>query len=145
MKTADARFARHQRLMGQYLEIGEADRDVLLAHHRFVRDEDNDTALARSSWGAQMAIKYYRRLFKEYALADLSRYREGKIGLRWRAEREVVSGKGQFECANTNACDARGRLRSFEVNVAYVEDGERRNELVKVSHGEHERPLLLVR
>lgn len=33
------------------------------------------------------------QLFKEYALADMSRYKEGKIGLRWRTEREVIAGK----------------------------------------------------
>ncbi|CAM9306421.1 unnamed protein product, partial [Phaeothamnion confervicola] len=40
-----------------------------------------------------MALKYYRRLYKEYALADLSRYTEGKVGLRWRTESEVIAGK----------------------------------------------------
>ena len=33
-----------------------------------------------------MAIKYYNKLYREYALADMSRHREGKIGLRWRTE-----------------------------------------------------------
>lgn len=37
-------------------------------------------------------------LFREYAIADLSRYREGKVGLRWRTQCEVVSGRGQFVC-----------------------------------------------
>ena len=36
----------------------------------------------------------YDKLFKEFAIADLSRYKEKKIGLRWRTEREVVCGKG---------------------------------------------------
>jgi Folate-sensitive fragile site protein Fra10Ac1 len=40
-----------------------------------------------------MAAKYYEKLFKEYALADVSRYREGKIGMRWRTEAEVVAGR----------------------------------------------------
>jgi protein FRA10AC1 len=32
-------------------------------------------------------------LFKEYVLADMSRYEEGKVGLRWRTEKEVIEGK----------------------------------------------------
>jgi hypothetical protein len=27
-----------------------------------------------SSWGVRLAKRYYARLFKEYAIADLSRY-----------------------------------------------------------------------
>jgi hypothetical protein len=38
------------------------------------------------------------KLFKEYAIADLSRYRQGRVGLRWRTQREVVNGTGQFAC-----------------------------------------------
>lgn len=41
----------------------------------------------------RMAKRYYDKLFREYALADLTRYKEGKVGLRWRTEREVVEGK----------------------------------------------------
>jgi len=78
-----------------------------------------------------MAWKYYTRLFKEYALADLSRYTEGKIGLRWRTEAEVVSGKGQFSCGNKR-CDEKQELRSYELNFKYKEAGEVKNELVKV-------------
>jgi hypothetical protein len=29
---------------------------------------------AASSWGVRLAKRYYARLFKEYAIADLSRY-----------------------------------------------------------------------
>ena len=51
-----------------------------------------------TSWEKRLAKKYYDKLFKEYAIADLSRYREGAIGLRWRTAKEVVAGKGQFVC-----------------------------------------------
>ncbi len=42
------------------------------------------------SWGKRMAIRYYQKLHKHYALADLTRYKEFKIGLRWRTEAEVA-------------------------------------------------------
>ena len=32
--------------------------------------------------------KYYDKLFKEYAICELKYYKEGKIALRWRTEKE---------------------------------------------------------
>lgn len=61
----------------------------------------------------------------------LVRYKENRIGLRWRTEKEVISGKGQFECGNKK-CTAREGLRSYEVNFAYSEAGENKQALVKL-------------
>jgi protein FRA10AC1 len=52
-----------------------------------------------------MAKKYYDKLFKEYCIADLSAFKKGKIGLRWRTQQEVFDGRGQFRCGN-QACDS---------------------------------------
>ena len=55
--------------------------------------------------------------------------------MRWRTEREVVSGKGQFACGSLSGCTAGASdvpLRSYEVNFAYVEGGTKHNALVKV-------------
>ena len=46
-------------------------------------------------------------------MADLSRYKERQIGMRWRTEAEVVAGKGQFQCG-AKRCDGAGGLQSFE-------------------------------
>lgn len=78
-----------------------------------------------------MAKKYYDKLFKEYCIADLTYYKENKIALRWRTEKEVVVGKGQFECGNKR-CKEKEELRSWEVNFGYVEHGEKKNALVKL-------------
>jgi protein FRA10AC1 len=51
--------------------------------------------------------------------------------MRWRTKTEVVDGKGQFICGNIH-CDKKEKLTSWEVNFAYVEDGERKNTLVKL-------------
>lgn len=91
-------------------------------------NEDNDDEL---TWEQRVAKKYYDQLFKEYALCELKYYKEGRIALRWRTEKEVVVGKGQFICASTR-CDETKKLQSWEVNFGYVEDGEKKNELVKV-------------
>ena len=95
--------------------------------HRFLPDPDADP----TDWRTQLAQRYYKRLYREYALADLSRYKEGKVGLRWRTRQEVVDGKGQFICGSLR-CDAREGLASFEVPFAYVEGGQAKQALVKV-------------
>ena len=50
--------------------------------------------------------------------------------MRWRLEKEVVVGKGQFVCANKK-CEERHKLRTWEVNFGYIEAGVKKNALVK--------------
>jgi len=73
-------------------------------------------------------------LFKEYCIIDLSRYKENKFGMRWRTEKEVVTGRGQFACANKK-CDERKKLRTWEVNFGYIENHEKKNALIKSKSG----------
>lgn len=106
----------------------KTDIDVIKEHGRFLWSEEDEA----TSWSDRLAKKYWEKLFKEYCLIDLSRYKENKFGMRWRLEKEVISGKGQFTCGNV-ACPAGSeRLRSWEVNFVYQERGERRNALVKI-------------
>ena len=107
-----------------------SDLASLHARHQFVRDDEED-AKEFSSWEVRMARKYYDHLYKEFAIADLSRFTEGKIGLRWRMEKEVICGKGQFTCGTTN-CNSCKELHSYELPFQYLEDGKRKSELVKV-------------
>lgn len=51
--------------------------------------------------------------------------------MRWRTEKEVIVGKGQFECGS-KACKEKENLRSWELNFGYVEHGEKKNALVKL-------------
>eukprot|EP00850_Spirogloea_muscicola_P002352 SM000009S23481 [mRNA] locus=s9:280679:282846:+ [translate_table: standard] len=63
------------------------------------------------------------------------------IGMRWRVEKEVVLGKGQFVCGS-KGCNERAGLHSYEarcktaqaikVNFAYKEAGEEKQALVKL-------------
>eukprot|EP00088_Acartia_fossae_P023770 TRINITY_DN2477_c0_g1_i2.p1 TRINITY_DN2477_c0_g1~~TRINITY_DN2477_c0_g1_i2.p1 ORF type:complete len:324 (-),score=73.10 TRINITY_DN2477_c0_g1_i2:239-1210(-) len=103
------------------------DIDVIKEHHRFLWDEDES---GEESWELQLAKRYYDKLFKEYCIIDLSRYKENKFGMRWRIEKEVVIGKGQFVCANKK-CDETRKLRTWEVNFGYIEQGQKKNALVK--------------
>ena len=110
-------------------KVVKTDEDVLKESYRFIRkpedDEDED------SWSVRLAKKYYSRLFREYCIADLSRYKEGKLGLRWRTQKEVVAGRGQFICGSRGCEEQRG-LASFEVPFGYIEAGEKKQALVKV-------------
>uniref|UniRef100_A0A2M3ZBD6 Protein FRA10AC1 n=1 Tax=Anopheles braziliensis TaxID=58242 RepID=A0A2M3ZBD6_9DIPT len=104
----------------------KTDHDVVRENHRFLWHSD-----PVDTWEKQLAKKYYDKLIKEYCIADLSRYKENKVALRWRIEKEVVSGKGQFRCGNRN-CEEQNELRSWEVNFGYLEHGEKKNALVKL-------------
>ncbi|XP_068875792.1 protein FRA10AC1 isoform X10 [Aphelocoma coerulescens] len=106
----------------------KTDLDVIRENHRFLWNEEDE---ADMNWEKRLAKKYYDKLYKEYCIADLSRYKENKFGFRWRHEKEVISGKGQFSCGNKH-CDEEEGLKSWEVNFGYVEHGEKRNALVKL-------------
>ncbi|XP_057822175.2 uncharacterized protein LOC131034640 isoform X1 [Cryptomeria japonica] len=133
-------YDRHKKFMSDYVRFygkhtsGEeklpvkTDQDTLREAYRFIRSEEDDLD---SSWEQRLAKRYYDKLFKEYCIADMSKYKEGKIGLRWRVEKEVISGKGQFICGNKK-CDERDGLSSYEVNFSYHEAGESKQALVKL-------------
>lgn len=104
--------------------VGEMD--LVVRHHEFIRS--GKEAHERD---AIQAKKYWDQLHKEYALADLSRWRERKVGLRWRTETEVLSGKGQFQCAALD-CDGVIALHSFELPFRYLEHSIQKEALVKV-------------
>jgi len=134
-------YSRHKALVNQYLltqgcgiehfkrstENDRNDYTILREQHKFLWEGSDDAG----SWEQRLAKAYYDKLFKEYAISDLSHYKENKIALRWRTEKEVVDGKGQFICGDKR-CSEREELQSWEVNFAYVEQGERKNALVKL-------------
>lgn len=107
------------------------DYDVLKQSYRFLRSEDDDSKEAPSI--VRLARRYYDRLFKEYAICDLSRVSSHRkaIGLRWRTHKECAQGKGQFSCGAVG-CDSREGLESYEVPFKYKEAGDRKAALVKV-------------
>lgn len=135
-------YQRHTKFVNDYIlyyggkredfkRLGENDKtdlDVIRENHRFLWNEEDE---ADMTWEKRLAKKYYDKLFKEYCIADLSRYKENKFGFRWRIEKEVISGKGQFFCGN-KCCDEKEGLKSWEVNFGYTEHGEKRNALVKL-------------
>lgn len=135
-------YQRHTKFVNDYIlyyggkkedfrRLGENDKtdmDVIRENHRFLWNEEDEMDM---NWEKKLAKKYYDKLFKEYCIADLSRYKENKFGFRWRVEKEVISGKGQFFCGN-KCCEEKEDLKSWEVNFGYIEHGEKRNALVKL-------------
>nr|CAG4649798.1 EOG090X0H59 [Scapholeberis mucronata] len=134
-------YDRHKMLINQYyLSIPGAsnwlqrdqsrdkkDFDVIKENHQFLWEEDDSI----DTWGKQLAKKYHDKLFKEYCICDLRKYKENKVGIRWRIEKEVVTGKGQFSCGEQH-CSEKSHLRTWEVNFAYIEHGVKKNSLVKI-------------
>jgi len=124
-------FVIHYGKQKQYqssLTQTKTDHDVLKEEYRFIRTTTDDE---KDSWEQRLARKYYEKLFKEYCLADMTYYQKGKIGLRWRTQSEVFSGKGQFVCGNKH-CSATNNLKSYEVAFSYVECNEQKTALVKL-------------
>jgi len=138
-------YERHQKLVHDYLKYygGKAaefnnsqttvktDYDVLEENHQFVWDEDDDEDSSGRSWGQRLAKKYYDKLFKEYCISDVSRYKHNQFAMRWRTEKEVHSGKGQFSCG-ARKCEEGEGLKTWEVNFAYVEHEVKKNCLIKL-------------
>lgn len=53
----------------------KTDYDVIRENHRFLWDEGDHP----DTWEAQLAKKYYDKLFKEYCICDLSMYKRNKV------------------------------------------------------------------
>ncbi|KAJ7564708.1 hypothetical protein O6H91_02G029400 [Diphasiastrum complanatum] len=135
-------YERHKKFMGDYIRYYgiqttmpsdsnyplKTDQDTLRETYRFIRSEEDDL---ERSWEQRLAKRYHDKLFKEYCIADMSRHKENKVGLRWRSEKEVTSGKGQFICGN-KSCSEEEDLHSYEVNFNYKEAGELKQALVKL-------------
>lgn len=82
------------------LPPAQSDWEALKSHFQFVLPDEDEEKIG-STWQDRMVRHYHSHLYKEYVLADLSRVLEiGKVGLRWRTEDEVKSGKGFRSCGN---------------------------------------------
>eukprot|EP01053_Blabericola_migrator_P006208 Blabericola_migrator_1__6207@NODE_3132_length_2013_cov_178_662898_g1960_i0_p2_GENE_NODE_3132_length_2013_cov_178_662898_g1960_i0NODE_3132_length_2013_cov_178_662898_g1960_i0_p2_ORF_typecomplete_len223_score42_40Fra10Ac1/PF09725_9/3_3e40DUF3245/PF11595_8/0_3DUF3245/PF11595_8/1_7e02_NODE_3132_length_2013_cov_178_662898_g1960_i012321900 len=125
------RIERHKKLMASARHEAPAcedDFDLLKKNLKFLYDDDEELDLGIV--GNRLAIAYYTRLHKEYVLVDLSQYKTGKIGMRWRTEGELIRGKGQFECGGLG-CPRWHKLESLELHFQYTEDGVQKEALVK--------------
>ena len=104
--------------------------EALSNKHRFLRDDAHDNKHAHD-WQVRTARRYYDKLYKEFAIVDLSQSVMGRVGMRWRTEMEVVAGKGDSKCAEKR-CNEHTHLHSLEAPFSYQEEGINKVELVKV-------------
>lgn len=106
--------------------VSEADRATLEERYEFVPSGTQSS----EDWQGRMLERYQQGLYREFALADLSR--APQLGLRWRTQREVVEGRGERTCGNLH-CESHDRsLTTVEVPFAYKEQGIQKKELVKL-------------
>ncbi|KAL9646903.1 hypothetical protein ABK040_013763 [Willaertia magna] len=93
------------------MNFQESDVDILQKNYRFIRnsddDDSNDEEEEKKEVVDELTKNYEEKLYKEYVLADLSKYKEGQIGLRWRTEKEVLNEKGTKICGNINCNDSK--------------------------------------
>lgn len=107
--------------------VSGADQALLEEHYEFVSSEKDDAR--ESSWQDRMVQRYNDGLYKEHALADLSR--PERLGLRWRTRQEVLDGRGERTCGNKR-CLKSSTLVTIEVPFLYQEKGVNKKELVKL-------------
>lgn len=92
-------YERHKKFLNDYVKYygkekpcGErlpvkTDQDALREGYRFIRTEEDDMD---ASWEQRLVKRYYDKLFKEYCIADMSKYKTGKVcdlpgrGKRWK-------------------------------------------------------------
>ena len=98
----------------------------------------------------KLALRFYDKLFREYALVDLKHYKSGQIAMRWRIEDEVIARKGELTCGGTrcehhepvfeeeeDAEEGHERplvpvqLAPYQLDFAYIEDDQPKRALVK--------------
>lgn len=136
-------YQRHEKLVRDYQQLYHRPKqdkpkykpvtelEILRQNHEFLREEEEEEQSLEETWESRLAKKYYDKLFKEFCLAELSKYKQGKIAMRWRTETELKAGKGQFVCGNINCNDSEA-LKTWEVPFGYVEKQIKKMALVKL-------------
>jgi len=104
-----------------------------------------------STWQSRMARRYESHLYREFVLADLTRYQSGQVGLRWRTRDEVSCGKGFDTCGNKH-CSSYGGSGTRDIEAArrasrsrmseefarryYLNDRKRPGEAIATKHSQ---------
>ncbi|KAK2964229.1 putative FRA10AC1 protein [Blattamonas nauphoetae] len=98
----------------KYTPSVKTDFEVLQENYRFLRTEKDDRQQGDSG---KLARAYDNLLFKEFCLADVSNTKRKGVGMRWRTEAEVRSGKGSTICGCVD-CQNVENLTQYEVDFA---------------------------
>lgn len=58
-----------------YSSKDKRDIDIIRENHKFLWEDDD----IPSTWEERLAKKYYDKLFKEFCITDMSKYKENKV------------------------------------------------------------------
>lgn len=86
--SSTSAYTRHLQATDAYLryyggsiptpEKARSERDILEENHQFIRGDDEGEVVDEEK---MMAKKYYDKLFKEFAVVELARWKEKQVGL----------------------------------------------------------------
>lgn len=99
-----------------------SDYEMLKQKYNFIHDVSKEKN--------SVLQNYYNSICKKYVICDLSKYKTGKIGLRWRTKNEIEKGQGHFTCASIGCLQ--NKLNTYEFCFRYIEEGIQKETLVKV-------------
>ena len=124
----------------------KTDKEILIEEHQFIwSDEENDDnetnnngqkALAQTKKSS--AMKYDEKLVKDFVIVlfGIDPKTNRKLsGMRWRTQREVLTGKGETICGEEH-CTETQDLMTTEAHFAYVEKNVKKSALVDISNPE---------
>lgn len=97
MSASKSHLHRYDAPAASHRPTNMSELSILLKHHQFIRDEaeDSDIDPSKLSWEDKVSLSWYNKLFREYAVCDLTQYKTGGIALRWRTEEEVLQRAGE--------------------------------------------------
>jgi len=104
----------YEELREAYRFVPEAPASTAGTSAAHTQSADASTA---STWQSRMARRYESHLYREFVLADLTRYQSGQVGLRWRTREEVSCGKGFDTCGNKH-CSSYGSSGTRDIEAA---------------------------
>lgn len=65
-------------------KLGYQDLKILKEHHQFLRDSEEELypefkkGISNDQYGQMLAKRYYKKLYKRFALVDLTHFKHGK-------------------------------------------------------------------
>jgi len=125
---------KHHRLIWRSSDEDDSNGDGM-NHNPYASLEEMETVnlkqRARERVAKKRAKNMDKLLYKEFGLVDMSRYKKGQFGIRFRLEDEVFRGKGETACANKK-CEAQEGLVSFKTPFSYMENGKLKSALIKL-------------
>ncbi len=103
------------------------DYDILQENYRFLREnasekEKEKEKEKKENWEEKLAKNYESHLDRSYGIIDLSKYKKGKMGIRWRTKEEVKKEKGLNICGGKGCENFNEKLRKKQKRSLNLSD-----------------------